>query len=49
MGNIGAGRNILYGEWVYAKHSIHYTALPGYFIAFDIWDKQTKTFMAHQG
>jgi atypical dual specificity phosphatase len=40
------GRHILYGEWLYAKHSIHYTRLPGYFMAFDLYDKQTKTFMA---
>lgn len=40
------GRNILYGEWMYAKHSIHYTRLPGYFIAFDLYDKHTKTFMS---
>jgi atypical dual specificity phosphatase len=40
------GRHILYGEWLYAKHSIHYTRLPGYFIAFDLYDKQTQTFMA---
>lgn len=29
---------ILYGEWVYAKHSINYTALTDYFIAYDLYD-----------
>jgi atypical dual specificity phosphatase len=29
-------RPILFGEWLVAKHSIHYTALPDYFVAFDI-------------
>lgn len=30
------GQYILYGEWLYAKHSIHYTSLPSYFVAFDL-------------
>eukprot|EP00300_Choanocystis_sp_HF-7_P000115 c10099_g1_i1.p1 GENE.c10099_g1_i1~~c10099_g1_i1.p1 ORF type:complete len:1245 (+),score=232.27 c10099_g1_i1:42-3776(+) len=37
-------REILFGEWLYARHSIHYTRLPGYFIAFDIFDKSTRSF-----
>lgn len=35
---------ILYGEWVYAKHSIHYTELPDYFVAFDLYDKTEGRF-----
>lgn len=38
-------RHILFGEWVFAKHSVHYTALPNYFIAFDIFDKVSKKFL----
>ncbi len=38
------GRHILFGEWVFAKHSIHYSNLPGYFIAFDLYDKLTGKF-----
>lgn len=38
-------RFILYGEWLYAKHSIHYRALPHYFIEFDIYDKATAQFL----
>lgn len=38
------GRHILYGEWVFSKHSIHYTNLPDYFIAFDLFDKKTGKF-----
>lgn len=26
----------IFGEWCYAKHSIHYHALPGYFLVFGI-------------
>lgn len=32
------GKHILFGEWLYAKHSIHYTRLPGYFMAFDLFN-----------
>src|SRR5262249_18724465 len=32
---------IMYGEWVYAKHTIFYTDLPHYFLEFDIYDTQT--------
>jgi hypothetical protein len=28
---------ILFGEWSYSKHSIHYTRLPDYFLAFDMY------------
>ena len=40
-------RFILYGEWLYAKHSLHYRALPHYFLAFDIYDQDTAQFLAH--
>jgi hypothetical protein len=35
---------IMYGEWCYLKHSIHYTNIPDYFICFDVYDKQTGKF-----
>ena len=34
-------RHVLFGEWLYAKHSIHYTRLPDYFLAFDLYDWRT--------
>lgn len=37
---------ILFGEWLYAKHSIHYTRLPGYFMAFDLYDKSVGKFLS---
>ena len=40
------GRHVLFGEWLYAKHSIHYTKLPGYFLAFDIYDKAESQFLS---
>ena len=38
-------RFILYGEWLYAKHSVHYRALPHYFFEFDIYDKDAEQFL----
>lgn len=38
-------RFILYGEWLYARHSVHYRALSHYFFEFDIYDKQTEQFL----
>jgi len=35
---------VLFGEWCYSKHSIHYTRLPDYFLAFDIYDKEKQKF-----
>jgi len=31
---------------MYAKHSIHYTHMPSYFIAFDIYDKAAQKFLS---
>ncbi|RAL26444.1 RNA ligase family protein [Thermoflavimicrobium daqui] len=39
-------RYILYGEWMYAKHTIFYTDLPHYFLEFDIYDQQEKVFLS---
>lgn len=36
---------ILFGEWLYARHSVHYVALPHYFFEFDIYDKQAGAFL----
>lgn len=37
-------RYILFGEWLYATHSIPYSRLPDYFMAFDLYDRRTGTF-----
>lgn len=39
-------RFILYGEWLYAKHSVHYRKLPHYFFEFDIYDKDAERFLS---
>ena len=38
-------RFILFGEWLYARHSVHYRQLPHYFFEFDIYDKEEETFL----
>lgn len=38
-------RYIMYGEWMYAKHSIFYDALPHYFMEFDIFDREKEIFL----
>jgi hypothetical protein len=38
-------RFILFGEWLYARHSIHYRKLPHYFFEFDLFDKQRSAFL----
>ncbi|XP_065054389.1 uncharacterized protein LOC135683141 [Rhopilema esculentum] len=42
------GKFILYGEWAYAKHSIFYTRLPSYFVAFDIYDTDNGHFVSRK-
>ena len=38
-------RYIMYGEWMYAKHTIYYDALPHYFMEFDLFDRETSRFL----
>jgi hypothetical protein len=40
-----AERFIMYGEWLYAKHTVYYDALPHYFMEFDILDTATGEFL----
>ena len=36
LARIVAGGRVLYGEWLYAKHTVFYDRLPHYFMEFDI-------------
>ncbi|MBO5789162.1 MAG: RNA ligase family protein [Clostridia bacterium] len=38
-------RFVMYGEWLYAKHTVYYDALPHYFMEFDIYDREKKEFL----
>jgi hypothetical protein len=39
-------RYVMYGEWLYAKHTVFYDALPHYFLEFDILDQETGRFLS---
>jgi hypothetical protein len=39
-------RYVMYGEWLYAKHTVFYDRLPHYFFEFDILDKETRDFFS---
>jgi hypothetical protein len=41
-----ADQFILFGEWVYARHSVYYRQLPHYFFEFDIYDKHGAEFLS---
>jgi shikimate kinase len=45
---LSSGNLILYGEWCAAKHSISYHRLPGYFVAFDLFDIETGKFWSRR-
>lgn len=39
-------RHILFGEWCYAQHSVFYDRLPDWFLAFDIYDRESRHFLS---
>ncbi len=43
--NVLGTRYIMYGEWMYAKHSMFYDALPNYFMEFDIFDREKGIYL----
>ncbi|MCA8923559.1 MAG: RNA ligase family protein [Planctomycetes bacterium] len=38
-------RYLVYGEWLYAKHTVFYDALPHYFLEFDVYDRERERFL----
>lgn len=39
-------RFVMYGEWMYAKHTVFYDQLPHYFMEFDVLDRETNHFLS---
>ncbi len=39
-------RYVVYGEWLYAKHTVFYDALPHYFCEFDVYDRVGERFLS---
>jgi hypothetical protein len=46
MWDIIGDKYIIYGEWMYAKHTVYYTDLLHYFLEFDIYDKENEVFLS---
>src|SRR5947209_14273061 len=42
-------RYVMYGEWLYAKHTVFYDRLPHYFLEFDVLDAETGAFLGTEG
>ena len=36
----------MYGEWMYAKHTVFYDCLPHFFMEFDVYDKERMVFLS---
>lgn len=41
-------RYILYGEWLYAKHTVFYDYLPHYFMEYDVLEVEKQQFLSTQ-
>jgi hypothetical protein len=39
-------RYLVYGEWLFAKHTIFYDALPHYFLEFDVLERSSGDFLS---
>lgn len=39
-------RYVMYGEWMYAKHTVFYDRLPHYFMEFDVYDREADRFLS---
>lgn len=39
-------RFVMYGEWMYAKHTVFYDRLPHYFMEFDVLDRDNGVFLS---
>lgn len=39
-------RYVVFGEWLYAKHTVYYDALPHWFLEFDCYDRHDEVFLS---
>ena len=39
-------RYVMFGEWLYARHTVYYDALPHYLMEFDVLDTETGDFLS---
>jgi len=41
-----ASRYVMYGEWLYARHTVYYDALPHWFLEYDVFDREREVFLS---
>ncbi|MGB3267619.1 MAG: RNA ligase family protein [Microcoleus sp.] len=46
LAEVLGNRYILYGEWLYAKHTVFYDFLPHYFMEYDVLDLESRHFLS---
>jgi hypothetical protein len=46
LSEILGDRYLVYGEWLFAKHTIFYDALPHYFLEFDVLERPSGDFLS---
>ena len=46
MQRVLGDRYVMYGEWVYALHTVFYDRLPHYFLEFDVLDRQSEAWLS---
>ena len=39
-------RYVMFGEWLWAKHTLFYDLLPSYWLEFDLYDRQSQQFLS---
>jgi len=44
--NVIGNQYVVYGEWLYARHTIRYDRLPHYFLEFDVLDRDADGFLS---
>lgn len=44
--DILGNRYVMYGEWLFAKHTVFYDLLPHFFLEFDVYDKEQDVYLS---
>lgn len=44
---LGCRQYVLFGEWLWCQHAVHYDRLPSFFLAFDLFDIGQRRFLAY--
>lgn len=39
---------VVYGEWLWLRHSVHYTRLPDWLVVLDVWDPHAGFLLPHE-